>query len=177
MIARVLAMAIGIFGGLAASQAPEFAQQYRQRLGGAVDELRRVVTRFDESAQASGTTREGAIAKLSAEPEPLVRRQGEAMSEVVARLGRLERQRAAFAEAGPFARLLVLMRDADPGLARAAYLDYEPAWPATTEGVVAAGAGFGLGWLGILFLGRLGARLMPRGRSRRRVRAGTLRSA
>ncbi|MEM9851772.1 MAG: DUF2937 family protein, partial [Pseudomonadota bacterium] len=40
----------------ATSQFPEFSQQYVQRLGGAVDELRRVAADFDASARAAGLT-------------------------------------------------------------------------------------------------------------------------
>lgn len=174
MIGRVLALAVGLLGGLAASQAPEFAQQYRQRLGGAIDEMRRVLERFDENAKVEGTDREGAVKRLADSGDPLVRRQADATREVATRLARLEQQRQSFAEAGPFGRLLVFARDADPGLVRATYLDYEPAWPATSEGMVTGGAGFLAGWAGLLFLGRVGRRLTPR---RRSTGTGRLRSA
>ena len=169
MIGRILAMAIGLFGALAGSQLPEFGQQYRQRLGGAIEELHRVVDRFDSSAQASGLSRDQAIAKLRDQPEPLVRRQGEATQDVVDRLDRLQRQRDDFASAGSFGRLLVLIREMDPGLARATYLDFEPAVPATSEGVVTGGIGFVLFWGLLLFLARIGRRLRPRFRNRGEV--------
>ena len=63
-IVRVAAFALGLMGAVTASQGPEFAQQYRQRLGGAIDELRRAIARFDADAQAHGETRERAIARL-----------------------------------------------------------------------------------------------------------------
>jgi hypothetical protein len=141
-IARTVAFAFGLFGGVAASQGPEFAQQYRQRLGGAVDELRRVVSRFDEDAQATGQKREDAIAQLRSNPDRLTSLQGDAMRANVERLGRLEGQRQAFADAGPFARLALLVREGDTDLARAAYRDFEPAVPTTTEGFVTAALGF-----------------------------------
>lgn len=141
-IARTLGLAFGILGGLAASQTPEYAQQYRQRLGGAIDELRRVVERFERDAQAIGQTREGAIGQLDQSREELVRRQGEAMRANVERMERLERQSRTFQTAGPFRRLAVLAREADPEIARAAYLDYEPAVPVTVEGYAAAAVGF-----------------------------------
>ena len=173
MIGRVLALAIGLMSGLAGAQLPEFAQQYRQRLGGAVDELRRVVTRFDDGARASGLSRDSAIRTLTDNPDPLVQRQGEAQTEVAARLARLEEQRRSYDRAAPFERLLLFVRDADPGLARATYLDYEPAWPATTEGAVAGGGGFVLGWTILMVLSRILGRLNPL----RRRRSHVLRSA
>lgn len=175
MIGRVLALAIGLFSGLAASQAPEFAQQYRQRIGGAVDELRRVVGMFDDNARAEGMTREQMIARFKANDDAAVKRDGDDKDRIVDRLARLERQRDDVANAGPFARLAVLARGFDGALARATYLDFEPAWPATSEGLVIGGAGFLLGWLGFRTLFRAFGRLRP-GRWRRQP-AGRLRSA
>lgn len=173
MIGRVLALAVGLLAGLAGSQAPEYAQQYRQRLGGAIDELRRVVSMMDDNARAENLSRNAFIDRFRQSPDPVVRRDGEDKARIADRLARLEQQRQSFVEAGPFARLLVLLRDPDPDLARGAYLDYEPAWPATGEGLAAGGAGFALGWGLLLFLSRIVSRLTPRRRSRR----GGLRSA
>jgi DUF2937 family protein len=168
-IARTLGLAFGLLGGLAASQGPEYVQQYRQRLGGAIDELRRVVERFERDAQATGQTREGAIGQLDENRDALVRRQGDAMRANIERLDRLERQGQAFQTAGPFRRLVVLAHDADPEIARAAYLDYEPAVPTTVEGYTMAGAGFLAGWSISRLIGRC---LRPLFFRRRRPRAG-----
>ena len=64
MIARTIALVVALTLGFALSQAPEIAQQYRQRLGGAVDELRRIVLRFDEDSARSGFDRAGALAVM-----------------------------------------------------------------------------------------------------------------
>ena len=165
-IARTMAAALGLFGGVAASQGPEFAQQYRQRLGGAIDELRRVVQRFDADAGANGHNREGAIDRLQTNPDDLVSRQGAAMRGNVERLERLERQRQSFVEAGPFERLWATARDGDLDLLEATYHDFEPAVPATQEGVVAAGLGFAGGWALTLLIGSMGRRLFGLGRRR-----------
>ena len=47
MMTRRLALAIALIAGLIGSQAPEFAQQYRQRLGGALDELKHALAEFE----------------------------------------------------------------------------------------------------------------------------------
>ena len=146
-IARTMGLALGLFGGIVASQGPEFAQQYRQRLGGAVDELDRVVQRFDNDARANGQTREAALERLRSDRDDLVRRQADAMRANAERLDRLRGQQQALAEAGPFGRLFVTVRHADADLARATYQDFEPAMPVTSEGFVAGAVGFVLGWL------------------------------
>jgi hypothetical protein len=141
-----MGLAVGLLGGVVASQAPEFAQQYRQRVGGAIDELNRVVTRFEADARATGQTRDGALGQLRNAPDRLVSLQGEAMRANIERRDRLERQRAAFVDAGPFQRLAVMLREADTDIARAAYRDFEPAVPVTNEGIVMGLIGFALGW-------------------------------
>ena len=60
-IGRIVVVAIAVSGGVLTSQSPEFAQQYRQRLGGAVDELARVVSNFERDAARSNMTVEEAL--------------------------------------------------------------------------------------------------------------------
>ena len=48
MITRTLVLAGGVAGAAILSQFPEYAQQYTQRLGGAVDALGQVVADFDD---------------------------------------------------------------------------------------------------------------------------------
>ena len=152
-IARTVAAGIGLVGAVVASQGPEFAQQYRQRLGGAIDELGRVVERFDADAQATGQNREAALTQLRSSPDRLTSFQGDAMRANIERLDRLRSQSQAFSDAGPFSRLWLLTREGDLDLARAAYRDFEPAIPTTNEGFVAAGLGFVFGWVAARLLG------------------------
>ena len=170
-IARTLGLAFGLSGALVASQGPEFAQQYRQRLGGAVDELRRVVARFDADAQTTGQSREAAIDRLRGNSDRLTSLQGDAMRANVERLGRLEGQRAAFADAGPFARLTLLVREGDTDLARAAWRDFEPAVPTTTEGFTTAALGFALAYALSRLAGLPVRRVLMRRRPARPIRA------
>ncbi len=68
-IARTVGLAFGLLGGLVASQAPEFAQQYRQRLGGAIDELNRVVDALRRDARATGQSRTARSDQLRQNPD------------------------------------------------------------------------------------------------------------
>jgi hypothetical protein len=151
-IVRTAAVAFGLLGGVIASQGPEFSQQYRQRIGGAIDELRGVVDRFDADAAARGETRETAIARLRGNTDDLAGLQGTAMQANMERLARLERHRQSMIEAGPFARIGQMVRAGDGAVMRAAYRDFEPALPVTEEGIVSAAGGFVLAWGGLLIL-------------------------
>jgi hypothetical protein len=151
-IVRIFAFGLGLCGGIVASQGPEFAQQYRQRLGGAIDELRQVITRFDADARASGETEESAIARLRSNTDDFVSRQGAAMQANVERLGRLEAHRGAMMQAGPFARVALMVRDGDQDVMEAVYRDFEPALPVTEEGVLSSAIGFAMAWGGALLL-------------------------
>jgi Protein of unknown function (DUF2937) len=149
-VVRIAAVACGLVGGVAASQGPEFSQQYRQRVGGAIDELRHVIERFDQDALANGETRDSAIARLRGNADDLASRLGFAMQGHVERLARLERHRQAMIEAGPFARIGIMVRDGDTDVMQAAYRDFEPALPVTEEGVLSAAGGFVVAWGGLL---------------------------
>ena len=165
MLSRTLSLAVGLMGGLAASQAPEFAQQYRQRLGGAIDELARIVDRFEADARATGVGRSQALERLAGNADDLARRQGASVAATIARRDELVAQQQAMREAGGFGRVALLARRADPEMARAAWRDFEPALPVTTEGAVSAGAGFLAGY------GLIGLLALPFGRRRRAAQA------
>ena len=146
MLFRRFALVFGLFVGTLASQMPEYAQQYRQRLGGALDELGRIIANFDAQATEAGVDRNAAITRLKANGDTLVQRQGEAMQDTIIRRDRLAEQDAAFARAGSFTRLGILARDFDPGIARGAWSRFEPAVPVTSEGFVSAGVGLLAGY-------------------------------
>lgn len=170
-IVRIVAFGFGLLGGVVASQGPEYSQQYRQRLGGAVDELRQVVSRFDTDAQAQGENRESAIARLRGNPDDLASRQGMAMQANVERLDRLEAHRRAMLEAGPFSRIALMVRHGDQDVMEAAYHDFEPAVPVTEEGILSAAAGFVTVWGAILLLAGFVRSLLRRPRRREAARA------
>lgn len=132
--------------GLAATQLPEYAQQYRQRLGGAIDELQQIMAEFDADAARQGLAEQDAIARLEANSDEFVRERGAQMSGIARRLQRLSRANVAMAEAGPVGRLVALARDFDPLIARRAYESFEPAVPVTSEGFLLGGLGLAGGY-------------------------------
>lgn len=162
-VIRTLGLALGLLGGGLAAQGPEFAQQYAQRLGGAVDELRREVATFEADAKATGNTRDSAVDRLRTNPDALVSRRGEAARYDIDRLARLGAQQQALAGAiSPLERLVAMMRDPDMGIARAAYQDYRPAIPTTADGILAGLLGFFLAWGGWRVASDVGRRMTRR---------------
>jgi len=147
LLLRRLALAVGLVCGLIGAQAPEFAQQYRQRLAGAVDELTRVVAAFDAEAKTEGLTPETAMRRLDDNADPLARERGSDMAQDKARLDRLKGALAAYAEGAPVRRLFATLETFDAATARRAWSDFQPAVPTTTEAFVVGGVAWALGWL------------------------------
>lgn len=147
MIRRVLSMFMGGLMAAGASQAPEFAQQYRQRLGGAVDELALVVRDFDTDARRNGLSREEGLKRYEVSPERFLQDRGASTRRALERLPRLEAQKTAMDAPDVLTRVTAMVRDYDGEIARRAMGDYRPAVPLTVEGVFFALIGFAVGIL------------------------------
>lgn len=141
MLYRSFWLAAAIAGGVTASQAPEYAQQYRQRLGGALEELRAVVADFDRDAQANGLSRNEALSTYGRSDETFLNARGLSMQESIGRLERLEAQARGFSENPPLLWPVVVARNADSRLSEGAMRDFRPAVPVTGDGFVYAGIG------------------------------------
>jgi hypothetical protein len=148
MILRRIVFFLALVLGLVASQVPEFAQQYRQRLGGAIDELNRIIGEFDADAARMQMDRTTGLDRLLRNTDDFVRQRGEQIRTDAERAARLERQLQAYQDAGPFWRLATFARNYEPEIARRAAENFEPAVPVTAEGLIATATGFLIGWLG-----------------------------
>jgi hypothetical protein len=146
LLLRRLALAIGLLFGVLATQAPEFAQQYRQRLAGAVDELSRVVATFDKEAHGENLTPDEAMRRLDENRDPLARERGQAMAEDKVRLARLQDALAAYTDTAPVRRLVGFFESFDATIARRAWSDFQPAVPTTFEALAVGLVGLALGW-------------------------------
>ncbi|MFL4471989.1 DUF2937 family protein [Tateyamaria armeniaca] len=140
MILRAFMLATGVLGGASASQFPEFAQQYTQRLGGAVDALGKVVADFDASAADAGLSREAALSQMQGTDFLDARRRD--MTRTFARYDTLREDLVVLEKSGPFMRAYHAARMTDEDVARAALEAYKPAVPLDMAGVSFAGAGF-----------------------------------
>ncbi|MHB8883658.1 MAG: DUF2937 family protein [Methylovirgula sp.] len=153
MIIRRLALFFALLSGVVTTQMPEYWQQYRQRLDGAIDELSTIVARFDADNAAYKLTQQGGIAHLEASPDPLVRARGVEMQHIVRRLQKLQRADAAFNDKNLPDKWWTLATTFDPAIAARAYETYQPAIPATLDGFIAGLIGFFIGGALIHLLG------------------------
>ncbi len=130
-----------VLGAVGLSQAPEFFQQYLQRLGGHLDEARLVMRRYEVVAQESGITVRELIDTTRAQTAQPVARLGDVIAESQARLDALTVAETALREANLWERPFVFLRHVDWDIAGRAWEVFKPAVPVTVEGLVYAGVG------------------------------------
>jgi len=148
MFTRRLAAAIGLLFALIGTQGPEFSQQYRQRLGGALDELKRIVSTFNADAAKQSVTPVEAIARLEGNPDPLAQARGAAIEADIARRDKLQGALDAMQGAGPVQRLTAMAADFDPVIADDTFQNFEPAVPVTSEALLVGALALVIGWGG-----------------------------
>ncbi|MHA1128988.1 MAG: DUF2937 family protein [Alphaproteobacteria bacterium] len=123
--------------GLSMSQFPEFTQQYQQRLGGAVDELRILTQEFDRAAADQKMTRDEALAAYTGSTFLEIRAYDLAVT--FQRYDRLSED-------------LTLLENAnavtDRKLVERTWQAFKPAVPVTSEGLTFAVAGGAAGFAG-----------------------------
>jgi hypothetical protein len=146
---RTLAMLGGLALGFAFSQFPEYAQQYEQRLGGAVDELRIIVDDFDTDARKFGLSRQEALQHYAVSPDAFLVGRGVSMGQTLARYEKLSGELVDLQGASPFQRLQHLNDYFDSEISARALAAYKPAVPVTAEGLMWAIGGFLVGYLAL----------------------------
>ena len=144
---RVIAGIGGLGLAVTLSQFPEYAQQYTQRLGGAVDELRVITEEFDRAAAAGGLDRNAALDRYVVSNDAFLAGQGTSMTATFQRYDQLSTTLSRIEGAGPVERLQSLPAFLDTDIGRRTLENYKPAVPVTMEGILYAGGGFILGYL------------------------------
>ncbi|MBX4911790.1 MULTISPECIES: DUF2937 family protein [Rhizobium] len=162
-IARIIAIAAGLAGGTVFSQAPEFAQQYRQRIGGAIDELRIIVEDFNRQAAQHQLDREQALNAYAQSSDDFLRDRGVSMQSTITRYEALQSQQLKLGTAAPVAKPFVLLRNADDVVFANTWRDFVPGVPMSFAGLVWGVIGFAGGWV-VAALPGLGARRIIRRR-------------
>ena len=134
------------------SQVPEFAQQYRQRLGGAVAELKVIVEDFDKDAAASNLERSQALSEMKGSDNAFSRDRGSSMERHISRFEGLSLQRREMEQSFSIVRPWHMLKNADAKITNETWQDFEAAIPLTTPGIL-------WGAFGALILGGFGAML------------------
>ena len=144
---RIIAGVGGLGLAIALSQFPEYAQQYTQRLGGAVDELRVITEDFDRAAVEGGLDRAAALGRYEASNDDFLAGRGGSMTATFQRYEQLSATLARIQNAGAIERFQSLPAYLDTDIGRRTLESYKPAIPVTMEGILYAGGGFILGYL------------------------------
>jgi hypothetical protein len=125
--------------GIGMSQFPEFTQQYQQRLGGAVDELRIITEEFDRTAANQGMTREQALASYTGSQFLAVR--SEDLQNTFLRYDRLSEDLRILENADAIGRFTSFLHMTDNQLVNSTWSAYEPAVPVDSDGFIFAAIG------------------------------------
>jgi hypothetical protein len=161
---------LGLATAGALCQAPEFLQQYRQRLDGAIGILHQQADAFDANARALSLTRAQALDRLKTNPDAVAASEGIQRQAAFDRLDTLARDRAALEQPDAIDRFAALIRHLDAPIARSTLNDFVPAVPFDAQGLTFAGLGF---LIGLAVGGGLvgGAGLLARSTGRIRYRS------
>jgi hypothetical protein len=134
LIDRILCVA----GAVLFSQAPEFMQQYLQRLGGHLAEARRQLEQFEDIASKAGRTLQELVAQYATNADPTVVDMGRLMGDTETRVSALSASEAALRNASVWERPFVFIRHMDSEIANGTAGVFKPAVPTTIEGILYA---------------------------------------
>jgi hypothetical protein len=143
---RSLSLLGGLGLALALSQFPEYAQQYTQRLGGAVDELRIVTEEFDAAANAGGLTRQQALTRYEGSTDSFLAGRGASMARTFSRYDKLSATLAEIQGADAWTRFKLLPEYFDTEIGGRTLDNFKPAVPITPEGFLYAAFGLLVGY-------------------------------
>ena len=153
---HIASVAIGLLVALIATQEPQFLAQYRQQLSGRIEELQRQADAFDARARTQSLTRNEALARFAASPDPVVVGQGRQIEADFARLDRLTRDRAQLDGADELDRHWVFLTQLDRQTAKATWTNFSPGIPTGGRMILITVAGFVVGLLlGQVMLGMI----------------------
>jgi hypothetical protein len=141
-----------VLGAVLFSQGPEFMQQYLQRLGGHLDEARRQLAVFQQTAAQAGISLEKFVTQTGSNADPAIAKLGGVMSGTAERVASLQLAHDTLLSAPCWERPVVFLRHLDLNIARATGAVYKPAVPTSTEGLIYALSGM-LVFLGLYHFG------------------------
>lgn len=127
-----------VAGAVVFSQAPEFMQQYLQRLEGHLEEARATLARFQAAAAQANLTLDQLVKAADHNPDPAMAKLAGVAQETAWRVDRLAADDTALRGASIATRPFVFFAHADWSIARGTLEIYRPAVPTTVEGLAYA---------------------------------------
>lgn len=169
-IRDIFLIGFALAGLFAASQIPGYVQEYEQRLGGARDEVARLLVEFSAIAKRSGKDLDAYAALLVANDDPSISATGDEIMSLSAREATMAAHADALATSSRYMKPVLLIQSGDREIMGATWKAYRHTLTLDPEfGAI----GLGVGWfIYIIFAAIIGA-MMPR--PRYRVRADKLR--
>lgn len=152
-------------GGIVGAQFPGFTSQYEQRLDGAIEELRTIITRFDEDAAEQNLTRQQALETYDRASDEFLVKQGSSMRQIFMRFDKLTTHQETLQNANIAEQAMGFVQYFDPELAQATWAQYDVSVPLNPEGSLFAFLGGVVAWFAAL-CGWTVARLPFRRRNR-----------
>lgn len=135
-----------VLGAIGLSQFPQFFGQYMQRLGGHLNEARRIFEQYQKAAADAGLSLEAYVQEhLNATSEVFVS-SGRVIEDLVNRYYELEQSYLALADSNIYNRWFVFIKEVDWEIAAGTWNNFVPGVPTTIEGLFYAITGLLAGW-------------------------------
>lgn len=138
--------ALAIVGSITLVQFPQFYAQYLQRLGGHLNESRRIVFEYTKTATSFSLTLQEYIKTHLTSDNPVFQSTGTVIENTLARLADLENSFQALKTASLYNRWWVFLKHLDPAIFRQTCSEYTPGLPITFESLAYALAGLLIAW-------------------------------
>lgn len=144
---RIVLIVFALLCAGAMSQFPEFYQQYKQRMGGALDELNRQVEALDARASERDLNRFDYIRRFELNEDPVIQGEGQAMVETLGRQKRFQESMDRLMAAPWYMQSIETLFHLEPDIAIETAKAFVPAIPLSVSGGAHAFLGFFFGYL------------------------------
>lgn len=138
--------ALAIIGSVTLAQFPQFYSQYLQRLGGHLEEARRIVSEYSRAADSFNLTLHEYIQIHLIADNPVLQSTGTIIENSLTRLADLEKSFQALKAGTIFDRWWIFLKNLDPVIFRQTCSEYTPGLSITIEGLIYALAGLLITW-------------------------------
>lgn len=138
--------ALAIIGSISLAQFPQFYSQYLQRLGGHLDEARRIVAEYSKTAASFNLSLHDYIGIHQTASDPVLQSTGTIIDNSLARLAYLEKSFQALENSTLLNRWWLFLTNLDSAIFRQTCSQYTPGLALTIESLIYALSGLLITW-------------------------------